>query len=240
MKINDKTIDVFSLTTSMSPNKEYDFSQILRRASKKRKWFDPAFYHCHPLFIANQYGFEIVNDTDFTVLWNGEPTPEDLIVSSYYGSDYEIRSHFGFGIVTFGVPFLLKTSPKVNLFLTNPFNHDTFDRTCLSAVIETDNLDFTFSINIRVMPNKEVTFKRGDVLCTVLPIPRYFQDDFELQNGYEAHTEQELAPMLEMLTAKSLVRNNLFRYEKHGWDKTYKAGMDIKGNYYPDHQKTVN
>lgn len=211
--------------------------------NKKRDWFTPHFYFCLPLLIANQYGFIIRSFYTWTATWDGkdgidattiqienpDPDPHQLI-----------SSHFGSGIVTIQNRFHFRTAPGMNLMTLNPPNFILPDIQNLNGVIETDNLrrDFTFNLKITT-PNKQIKIHKGQPIAAILPIPRYFVENFELKLDTDLFSE-EIIKYERLMGAKfGYERQHLDLKKPHNAGRRYWKGEDADGNQFPDHQTRI-
>ena len=90
-----------------------------------RGWMDaqPYAYQCPPLTVANQWGWQVLCPTDVAVAWNGAPDPAGVRVKVDPRFSAAIKSQFGQGIVTFGPPWLFRTSAGWDLLAKGPSNH---------------------------------------------------------------------------------------------------------------------
>jgi hypothetical protein len=96
-------------------------------------------YRCLPLLIANQAGWLLLNSHTLRVTWDGGNGLEALRLEYVTGlPPYPAASHFGYGILTWGVPYVFRTPPGYNLLARGPANWpkeeavapDTALRTC--------------------------------------------------------------------------------------------------------------
>jgi hypothetical protein len=131
----------------------------------------PHAYKCLPLVVANQWGWQILCPTDVTVTWNGTPGLEGLQVAVAPQFLPAIKSQFGAGIVTFSPPWLFRTPPGWNLYLKGPSNRWKINCAPLEGVIETWWLNYTFTLNWKVIEPGTVSFARGESLGQLVPVP---------------------------------------------------------------------
>lgn len=223
---------------------EEDTLKTINRARKTREWFSPNFYRCLPLQIGNLYGFTIYSGFTFSAMWNGQNT-EDSIMINYFESEQSrqfkyptVKSHFGHGVLSLVLPFHLKTPKGVNLITINPPNSVIPNVTVMTGVIETDNIQRDFTLNLKIQePNRVVHIKEGDPITTVLPIPRYYQDKFTLKFAEELFDENAIVDELEVTQLHHLSRH-FTEQEKAG--RHYLTGQNIYGETFPDHQTTID
>ena len=215
---------------------------LIRRPSKKRDWFSPNFYRCLPLSIGNQYGFEILAPFSFNAIWDGCDT-RDAVTFTFFESREDLKnkhphvsSHFGHGIITFELSWTFRTPKGINLITINPPNHIIPNITVMTGVIETDNLQRDFTINLKIQePHRLVSIKAGEPIVTILPIPRYFQDKFKLDFAEDIMTEEQIIP--ELQTWHDSISHRTLEYsgdEKRGVH--YMKGVNIYNEPYEDHQ----
>jgi hypothetical protein len=131
----------------------------------------PHAYKCLPLVVANQWGWQVLCPTDVRVCWDGSPAPAGLRVEVAPRYAPSIKSQFGSGIVTFSPPWLFRTSPGWNLYLKGPSNRWKANCVALDGVIETWWLNYTFTINWKLIQPGVVEFAEGESLGQLIPVP---------------------------------------------------------------------
>lgn len=245
--VPDKTIALFVHNSHINLKKDRIFN-IIKKNTKKRDWFTSHFYRCLPLTIGNQYGFSLACEFDFSFEWNGGDGLNDIIFeiddkviqadiskeSCFYP---RIESHFGSGIITMSIPISFRTPPGINLMTINPPNYVIPNITVMTGVIETDNLRYFFTFNLKVqIPNMKVFVPAGTPLTSFIPIPRYFADSFELKMSDEIFSkeivDEEIQAMLDSIKHRLEVEPQL----KNRVNKNYMLGRDIYHNKFKDHQ----
>jgi hypothetical protein len=145
----------------------------LRPSPQRRQWMNenPQAYHCLPLVIANQWGWQVLCPTDVRVTWDGSPGPRGLWVEVDPRFAAAIKSQFGSGIVTFSPPWLFRTSPGWDLYVKGPSNRWKVNCVPLEGVVETWWLNYTFTLNWKVVEPGTVMFARGESLGQLMPVP---------------------------------------------------------------------
>jgi hypothetical protein len=131
----------------------------------------PHAYKCLPLLIANQWGWQVLCPTDVAVTWNGNPALEGLQIEVAPQFQPAIKSQFGEGIITFSPPWLFRTSSGWDLYLKGPSNRWKPNCVPLEGVIETWWLNYTFTINWKLIEPGTVFFARGESLGQLIPVP---------------------------------------------------------------------
>lgn len=211
---------------------------------RKRDWFTSHFYKCLPLSIGNMQGFVVKIPYEFDVFWNGGSNQEDLFLKFYDKNKktelVTVSSHFGFGILTINLPFIIKTDNDINIMTTSPPNFPTPGLSPLCGVVETDNLKYTFSLNIKVdIPNVWIKILPNSPLVGLLPIPRFFCDQFEIIDGDVELNQDFVKNEKEIAKEHGIVRNflsNISNDSHSKLDRTYFLGTDIRGNKFNNHQ----
>lgn len=227
-----------------------DFSQISEfirpmTEMKKRDWFTSEFYKCLPLSIANTQGFAISIPYEIDIFWNGGSTIEDTFFRVYddekkFKNKWQVAvsSHFGHGIVTIHLPVMLKTPNGVNLMTISPPNFITPGFNTMTGVVESDNLRYTFTINLKInISNVWIKIPAHQPVATIIPVPRYFCDQFTLVDAYELFDSKQVQEEVDIQMENRIVDESLRDgTHKKWWDASYFDGMDIRGNKFNDHQ----
>jgi hypothetical protein len=150
----------------------------LRAAEPKRAWMDGTpdayAYRCTPLNVANGHGWEMLCPVGLEVVWNGGAGVDAVTVKlDEPGPAAFAESHFGSGIVTLNPLVIVRTPPEHDIWISGPPNSPKDGIAPLSAVVESDWSDFTFSMNWKLTrPGLPVRFERGEPFCFFFPVPR--------------------------------------------------------------------
>jgi Family of unknown function (DUF6065) len=182
----------------------------LRPSPARRHWMDevPHAYKCLPLVIANQWGWQILCPTDVIVTWSGDPNPSGLQVEVAPEFAPAIKSQFGLGIVTFSPPWLFRTPPGWDLYLKGPSNRWKSNCIALDGVIETWWLNYTFTVNWKLVFPGTVRFSAGESIGQLIPVPHA---TFQESTATEAPIR-----LVEPKAAKELVEWQLKRQQIAG------------------------
>ena len=145
----------------------------LRPSPARRGWMDdqPNAYQCLPLVMANQWGWQVLCPTEVRVTWDGTPGPDGLRIEVEPQYTPAIKSQFGSGIVTFSPPWLFRTPPGWDLYLKGPSNRWKPNCHPLEGIIETWWLNYTFTINWKLIEPGTVVFARGESIGQLVPVP---------------------------------------------------------------------
>lgn len=177
----------------------------LRPSPARRHWMDgrPYSYQCLPMVMANQWGWQVLCPTDVRVTWNGSPESAGLRVEVAPPYQVAIKSQFGLGIVTFSLPWLFRTSPGWDLYVKGPGNRWKANCTPLEGVIETWWLNYTFTMNWKLVEPGTVTFAKGESLCQLVPVPHGTFNGASAAESLLAETEpQAHAELLHWLSER--------------------------------------
>jgi hypothetical protein len=208
--------------------------------NKKRDWFNSHFYYCLPLVIGNQYGFLIRSYYTWTAIWDGREEL-DAVTIDIEEPDLDqhqfVSSHFGSGIVTIQNRFHFRTAKKVNLITLNPPNFILENLQNLTGVIETDNLrrDFTFNLKITTA-HKQIKICKGQPIAAILPIPRYFVENFELRLDNELFSDEVISDERRMGSRFAYERQGPDLKKSHNAGRRYWKGEDADNNKFENHQ----
>ena len=134
-------------------------------------WTGAYAYQCLPLVVANQWGWQMLCPTDVRVTWDGSPDPGGLRVEVDPQYTAAIKSQFGSGIVTFSPPWLFRTPPGWDLYVKGPSNRWKPNCVPLEGVIETWWLNYTFTLNWKLVEPGTVEFAEGESLGQLVPVP---------------------------------------------------------------------
>jgi Family of unknown function (DUF6065) len=151
----------------------------LRPSPARRHWMDelPHAYKCLPLIVANQWGWQVLCPTDVVATWDGRPATEGLRVEVPPQFEPAIKSQFGAGIITFSPPWLFRTPPGWDLYLKGPSNRWKPNAVPLEGVIETWWLNYTFTLNWKLVHPGTIVFRQGESLGQLLPVPHLTFED---------------------------------------------------------------
>lgn len=197
---------------------------------------------CLPLLIANQAGWMLLSAHELVITWTGGNSTASVYVEVVKGDPpWPASSHFGYGIVTWHVPYLFRTPPGYNLLARGPANLPKDGIFPLEGIIETDWSYATFTMNWKMTrANQSVTFQVGDPICMLVPQRRGELEAFrpEIRN-------LETAPGLHQDFEAWSQGRDLFNTELHrpgseaakqGWQKHYFRGIAPGAQPMPEHQ----
>jgi len=147
-------------------------------ASPDRFWMDFTTQgwanRCLPLRIANQCGWFLMNEDEFEVEWNGKPQLDGVKIRPTGDRPLaHVSSMFGFGTITWGIPYLFRTAPGFNMLARGPANFFKDGVVPLDGLVETDWLPYPFTMNWKITrPGQKIKFGREDPICMLIPMRR--------------------------------------------------------------------
>lgn len=221
-------------------------------AGGEREWMSEqmrrAPYRCLPMVIANCAGWLVLNSHTFKAVWDGG-TGRASVRILYHDQDdhYPAVSHFGGGILTFEIPYLVRTPPGYNLLVRGPANLPRDGIQPLEGIVETDWTVATFTMNWKfTRPDHPVLFERGEPVCMLVPqrrrelarftpALRHLSEAPDLKAAHEAWNESRADFQREMnrrwLTDPPSPRES--------WQKHYLQGVTPTGERAPEHETTL-
>ncbi|HEY3869638.1 MAG TPA: DUF6065 family protein [Actinocrinis sp.] len=182
-------------TQSPEPDEPEDLDMVAYRiggrhvgpvepAGVRRAWMDETdsrfANRCLPMLMANQAGWWMLNTRAFEAVWDGGANKRCTRLTFDAGrGPFQAASHFGYGIVTFHVPLLIRTPPGWNLLVRGPANHPKDGVTALEGLVETDWAVATFTMNWKLTrPGLAVRFEKDEPFCLLVPQRRGELEDF--------------------------------------------------------------
>ncbi|MEP7308766.1 MAG: DUF6065 family protein [Acidobacteriota bacterium] len=222
-------------------------------AEANRAWMDETKAHnanrCLPMLLANQAGWLILNTQPLTVSWNGGPAAADLTINLHgdHGDTmlFPPKSHFGYGIISWSLPYVFRTPPGHNLLARGPANLPKDGISPLEGLVETDWMDGFFAMSWKVTrSHTPITFEQGEPICLLVPMrrgelesfwPRLqpIDSDIDMARRYEAWRESRSQHMLQRA---ELDENERYR----SWQSHYIRGVSREGEPAGDHQTRLS
>lgn len=216
--------------------------------NKRRAWMNntsKAFaYHCMPLTIANEHAWGVPSPGYFEAEWNGGPDQEDMNI--YFDADsfsFEwVSSHFGNGVLTINVDFILKTERGISTYVRGMPNYFKRGIQPLDAIIETDWLPYTFTYNYIFTQPGRVSFEKDEILFSFFPVRRTWIESFDLVEKniqdnvefYKKYKEYDAARAKRLQERDPEVDESKLSHllEEKGFQKFYKNAEDPNGQSY--------
>jgi hypothetical protein len=233
------------LKYNLYPNSEKIFP--FEKADYRREWMDQyphSFaYRCLPLKIANEAGWLVRSPVDFEVTYITDDHPLKSVKIDIADKDSMYRnyilSHFGRGVITFSLPFILRTEAPWCVWARGYPNYYKNNISFLEGIIETHWLHSTFTYNIRVIEkNQTVSFKKNEPLMFLTCI-----NINEINNSYI--TDKIIDENLELKNAYNTWNQSRAEFNKKlnnpdDWQKDYFKGIQSDGSTNKDHLTKIN
>lgn len=220
----------------------------LRTAQRSRQWIENLperfAYRCLPLAIANQVGWEILNQAPFTARWNGKEGLDAISIKFDGEPNPLVGSHFGHGVLTFTPGYLFRTTKSHNLWVRGPANQPKDGIAPLEGMIETDWAPFTFTMNWQfTRKRRKVRFEEGEPVATIIPYPRHYPRKFEPQirnlNENPKLYQQYVDWRNDRLAFNEELQQEGSQAHKDGWQRTYMKGQDQAGQTFSGHETKI-
>ncbi len=212
-------------------------------AEWQRDWMDTTpsrfAYRCLPLTIANQTGLWIKNPVGFTATWRGPARPGSIDFQFDASADVWtkwISNNFRAGIVTWNTPFLFRTKPAGSrLLVSGPANHFLDNAHPLTAIIESDWMTMSFTMNWKLMrPGIPTRFEAGEPLFQAIPLLsnvcseieaasvtyKRLDDDPEVAQSYREWDRSR---------SRFMERSKAGELKPDDWQRDYFLGRDASG-----------
>lgn len=205
----------------------------------KREWMAQGNgnpYRCKPMNIANSYGWDVLCPYKFNATWNGGDSVNDIKIE-FDDPDICIdcapmKSHFGDGVLTFNMDFILKTNENISIYIRSSPNSLNNGLQPLDAIVETDWMPYTFTYNFKFISPGTAEFEKDEVLYTFFPIERGFIESFDTKissiNDYP-ELQQEFEHYNNTRTESNYIQS---LKEKRGLTGFYKRGENSMGKKY--------
>ena len=222
-------------------------------ARRWRAWMDSAEHRwpnrCLPLLVANESAWWLLNPFAFTAVWDGGNTDASVKVTLDGAArrDGLIGSMFGYGILTWVIPYLFRTDPGWNLLARGPANEPKHGISPLEGLVETDWSCVTFTMNWKLtQPDLPVRFEAGEPFCAIVPQRRYdleafaprttsLAEDADLERRFRnwEHSREKVS-ILKFVSRYGRVEG----CDSRTWQKDYFKGRTVDGEPAADHQTT--
>lgn len=135
-------------------------------------------HNCHPLIVANQLGWQLLNPFDVDVKWTGRPELDALRIKC---EGTYVLSNFGGGIVTWRLPYLFRTPPGWHLWVKGPSNVSVHGASPLEGFVETDQAHETFTMNWQMTKRGRVKWSAGHPICQLVPVETSALGDWQAE-----------------------------------------------------------
>lgn len=240
---NDINLDVYFL--SDNENQIQKASKLIQAPSAKREWInkDPQqvfAYSCIPMTNASESGIWIVSDSSFNVFWNGGKLLQDVVFAFDSDEDKKnnvisVSSHFPIGIITFSLPFIFRTSPGWGLYVSGCPNLPINGLQALEAIVETNWLPFTFTMNYKITePNKVIRIEKGMPICRIIPYQLNLNEKININFKKISEDKNLIQKWKEWSDSRLEWNSGLREKSKNGDNKVPPYSSSLRQNFYRD------
>lgn len=189
---------------------EFDIVPLRR----KRDWMDNTersyAYECMPLNIANEYGWAVLSPVKFSATWDGTENLDCITIKYPDSKTFDFaHSHFGHGVLTISVDFVIQTPPEISLYIRGVPNEPVEGLQPLDAIVETDWLPFTFTYNYKFIKPCTVTFEKGEPLFLFFPIKRGEIESYKIVNQHIDQSPSLKSAYNEYSNSRQLYLDNM-------------------------------
>jgi hypothetical protein len=218
-------------------------------AGRWREWMNDTTLRfanrCLPLLVANESGWWLLNEREFSASWSGKDHADAITVD--YGERQPPRgratSIFGYGVLSFEIPWLFRTPPGWDLLVRGPANVVRDGIAPLEGVVETDWSVATFTMNWKFTRPGTVSFAADEPVCMVLPqqrrelerfepAVRAVEDDPSTHEGWQAFRRGRHNIAVQKFLAEYA---SGMEDARDGWESHYFRGRRPDGPPAPDH-----
>ncbi len=211
----------------------------IRPAPAQRAWISEHVRfsrNCLPMMMANQAGWEVLNPIRFTATWSGGDDRPAIRLVSAEPIPY-LSSHFGFGVLTWHLPYLMRTSPGWNLLVRGPANRPKDGISALEGLVETDWSTATFTMNWRfTRAGIPITFEAGEPFAFLVPQRRSELEEVR-PTKIDGETEPKVAARFRHWRDSRAEFNLRLRCATETSHQLhYLRGQHIDGERAPEHQ----
>ncbi len=201
---------------------------------------------CLPLLVANESGWTLLNPVGFRAEWSGDAAREGITVEfdDEVPAPHPVASHFGYGVLTWSVPYLFRTPPGYNLLARGPANWPKDGVCALEGLVETDWSVATFTMNwMFTRPGASVRFEKDEPFCMVLPqkrgdLERFAPEIRPITSAPEIHAEAEQwARERDRVQVKKFLASYSKDFEEFrtSWEQDYFRGRTPGGRPAEEH-----
>jgi hypothetical protein len=193
---------------------------------------------CLPLLMANQAGWHIALEYEVRACWDGGTHREAVSVET--DAALAPKGHFGHGILTWHVPFLIRTEPGWNLLVRGPANLPRDGISALEGLVETDWAPATFTMNWRFTRPGEVTWAPGEPFAMVVPQRRGELEAVKPRLAALDESPEDERRHGEWRDSRRRFGQALRAREpavvERGWERHYFRGRTPGGEAFAEHQ----
>jgi hypothetical protein len=218
-------------------------------ASRWREWMNATALRnanrCLPLLAANEAGWMLLNVKRFSASWSGEDSETAIVID--YGAQPPAEralTIFGYGIMSFRVPYVFRTPPGFDLHVRGPTNLPKDGIAPLDGLVEADWATSTFTMNWKFTRPGMVTFEEDEPFCMLVPQRRHdieafrpavahVETDEGMQTGWDAFIEGRHNIHLRKFLSQ---HTDAHADAREAWQGDYFRGRTADGRKAPEHK----
>jgi hypothetical protein len=199
----------------------------IRPLTIQRDWMHAYTYNCHPIAMANTFGYGIYFDHDISFIWDGS---RDEGAYGILGKE-NVWVGRGEGTVSFTTNLVFKTDENTSV-LTMPVPNEYIDGAeVLSTILSTSVFTGTFTVVWKLdTPNKEYLVPAGTNIACVLPI------SIASIQGSNFNIKNSLWPFESIQDSKDYMTYLKAKNAEGIKPKMYKKGIDHTGKIIGKHE----
>lgn len=227
-------------------------------AKRAREWMvktDQSFANrCLALLMANQNGWWLLNREAFSATWDGGK--DASAITFEWDVPKGVRDHsvgagsrFGYGILSWHVPYLFRTPPGWNLVTKGPANMPKDGIGPLEGLIEADWADVTFTMNWKfTRADHPVRFEEGEPFAMLTPHQRGAVEAMDTERKSIAEAPESLERMRSWALRRQEQDKRAFlasyfpeaKAMKVDWDGAYMRGDRDGSSPFDGHQRVMD
>jgi len=199
----------------------------------KRWWMDETYekhaYSCFPVTLTNRLGWGLSFPEDISFIWDGISDSSDKHIKVLSGNKY-LDLQRANATVSFDSNLMFRTDSNLSILVMPPSNYFVNGATCFTTIMSTSFFNGPIPIVYRVTePNKIITIKANDPICTIVPISLTELQDSEVIFKELKNETSQIDRLNEMKTRDAI-------YRKREWTHFYKNAINWKGEKMGDHE----
>jgi len=148
-----------------------------------REWMKPELPDLgqawHSIVLANQSGWFVLADISVAANWNGGSAPSDIQIQADGIAHFSrVSSCMGSGILTWTIPYVIRTPPGWNLLFRGPANCVKDGLIALEGLVEMDWIFDSLVFHWKFTRAGRCDFQRGEPVGMVVPQRRFDLEHF--------------------------------------------------------------
>ena len=151
----------------------------------KRDWMEETksrhAYNCFPVTLTNSLGWSLSFPEDISFIWNGISDASPYHVKVLSGEKYVFTTRAN-ATISFNTNINFHTEKDLSLLVMPPSNYFSNGATCFTTLISSSFFSGELPVAWKITePNKIITIKANDPICTIIPISLTNIQDSEIK-----------------------------------------------------------